>query len=93
MTDDTRVVTLADAPGTDARHRSVEQMLEHALADVRRPYPDAPGARPVKAVLIVQWRDGDVGYIDPHNAGVTLPEALGLLELGKAELLSPPEER
>jgi hypothetical protein len=71
--------------GDDCRRVQVEALLEQALADVR--------AHPAhRAVLILQRLDGKVQYVTPWVAGAGLTEALGLIELCKADLLLPADD-
>ncbi|MEJ1402558.1 MAG: hypothetical protein RPU61_03445 [Candidatus Sedimenticola sp. (ex Thyasira tokunagai)] len=68
----------------DARQQSVEKMLEAALASVR----EQPAH---KAVLVVIDVDKQGQRIRPFAAGVDMLDALGVLEMGKMELLFPSE--
>lgn len=75
------------AASSDARHQSVERMLERALESVRADH--AQDTKPVKAILIIQWQTDTGTCIRPWGAGTSLTEALGLLRRGEHELLYP----
>jgi hypothetical protein len=73
------LIKLADKSG-DARHWSVEQMLEDTLADVRSGKINAAKA------LVLFLDDTDNRYsIQIRNAGLRNSEKLALLDIAKSD--------
>ena len=87
MSEQAQVYHLSDVG--DARHRSVERMLESLLEELG----ETLDGRPDKAVLVLYWKSADgIRLTDVRAAGVNYLEAQGLLAEGANALRAEAED-